>query len=117
MDPVDGQDPLGIVKNFCITPGQKLNFSIPALLVRTGLDPAKKHGLACAPDKLSNQRFFNAWSGPIWMVNATKYAHLDVMNTGIGKMGTVVCAADDEPRPVYQEHIANLTSFFLKTIF
>eukprot|EP00662_Eupelagonemidae_sp_cell21_P032540 gene32540-13712_t len=31
MDPVDGYDPYGIVNNYCITPGQKLNFSLPAL--------------------------------------------------------------------------------------
>jgi len=117
MDPVDGYDPFGIVKNYCTTPGQKLSFDIPALLLRTGLDPVVKTLVACAPDKISNQRFFDAWSGPIWMANATKYGHLDVNNDGVGKMGTVLCAGDDEPNDVYQEHVAELVSVFLKTIF
>jgi hypothetical protein len=117
MDPVDGYDPFGIVKNYCTTPGEKLSFDVPALLLRTGLDPKVKVMVACAPDKISNQRFFDAWSGPIWMANATKYGHLDVNNGGVGKMGSVMCAADNEPNDVYQEHIAELVDNFLKTIF
>jgi len=118
MDPVDGFDPFGIIKNnFCTNPGQKLPFDTPALLLRTGLDPKVKVMVACAPDKISNQRFFDAWSGPIWMANATKYGHLDVNNDGTGKMGSVICPSDNEPNDVYQEHIAELTMNFLKTIF
>jgi len=113
MDPVDGFDPLGMVNNFCTTPGKKLDFDVPALLLRTGLDPVVKKMVACAPDKISNQRFFEAWSGPIWMVNATKYGHLDVNNAGVGKMGSVLCAGDDEPNDVYQAHIADLVDSFL----
>merc|ERR1712226_156350 len=113
MDPVDGYDPIGIIKNYCTTPGEKLPFDIPALLLRTGLDPKVKLGVACAPDRISNQRFFEAWSGPIWMVNATKYGHLDVNNAGVGKMGSVLCAGDDEPNDVYQAHIADLVDSFL----
>jgi len=113
MDPVDGFDPFGMVNNFCTTPGKKLEFDVPALLLRTGLDPVVKKMVACAPDKISNQRFFEAWSGPIWMVNATKYGHLDVNNAGVGKMGSVLCAGDDEPNDVYQAHIADLVDAFL----
>lgn len=117
MDPVDGYDPIGIIKNYCTTPGEKLSFDVPALLLRTGLDPKVKLGVACAPDRISNQRFFDAWSGPIWMANATKYGHLDVNNAGVGKMGSIMCAGDDEPNDVYQAHIAELVDVFLKTIF
>merc|ERR1719399_2685966 len=91
-----------MVNNFCTTPGKKLEFDVPALLLRTGLDPVVKKMVACAPDKISNQRFFEAWSGPIWMVNATKYGHLDVNNAG-----------DDEPNDIYQAHIADLVDSFL----
>jgi len=117
MDPVDGYDPFGFVKNYCTTPGQKLSFDIPALLLRTGLDPVVKTLVACAPDRISNQRFFDAWSGPIWMANATNYGHLDVNNGGVGSAGSIVCASDDEPNDVYQEHIAELVLAFMNTIF
>jgi len=117
MDPVDGFDPFGLVNNYCTTPGQKLGFDTPALLLRTGLDPVVKRMVACAPDKISNQRFFDAWSGPIWMVNATKYGHLDVNDDGVGKLGGVLCATDDEPNDVYQAHIADLVESFLGMIF
>jgi len=117
MDPVDGYDPIGIVNNYCTTPGEKLPFDIPALLLRTGLDPKVKAFVACAPDRISNQRFFDAWAGPIWMVNATKYGHLDVNNGGVGKIGGVICPTDDEPKDVYQEHIASLVDAFLSVVF
>merc|ERR1712232_1227669 len=87
MDPVDGYDPIGIIKNYCTTPGEKLSFDVPALLLRTGLDPK------------------------------VKYGHLDVNNGGVGKMGSIMCASDDEPNDVYQAHIAELVDSFLKTIF
>merc|ERR1719428_259148 len=117
MEPVDGYDPFGMIDNYCTTPGEKLPFDIPALLLRTGLDPKVKLGVAFAPDRISNQRFFDAWAGPIWMANATKYGHLDVNNGGVGKIGSIMCAADDEPNDIYQAHIADLVDSFLKTIF
>jgi len=117
MDPVDGYDPFGMIKNYCTTPGEKLSFDTPALLLRTGLDPKVKVMVACAPEKISNQRFFDAWSGPIWMVNATKYGHLDVNDAGVEKMGGVICPTDNEPNDVYHEHVADLVDAFLKTVF
>lgn len=117
IDPVDGYDPIGIVKNYCTTPGEKLPFDIPALLLRTGLDPKVKVGVACAPDRISNQRFFDAWAGPIWMVNATKYGHLDVNNAGASAAGGLICPTDDEPKDVYHEHVAGLVDAFVSVLF
>jgi len=117
IDPVDGYDPFGIEKIYCITPGQKTNFTAPALLLRTGLDPVVKVMVACAPDKLSNQRFYDAWAGPVWEVNATGYGHLDVNDDGVGKMGGAVCATDDLPKAPYQAQVAGLTTSFLSMVF
>ena len=39
MSPVDGADPFGILDNFVITPGEKVNFTIPTLQIVTGFDP------------------------------------------------------------------------------
>jgi len=117
MDPVDGYDPVGIIKNYCTTPGEKLPFDIPALLLRTGLDPVVKLGVACAPDRISNQRFFDAWAGPIWMVNATKYGHLDVNNEGVEKAGGLMCKTDNEPKDIYHEHVAGLVDAFVSVVF
>lgn len=38
-DPVDGADPLGINPVFVITPGEKVNFTVPTMQIVTGLDP------------------------------------------------------------------------------
>lgn len=38
MSPVDGVDPFGITNEFCITPGELVNFDIPTLILPTGLD-------------------------------------------------------------------------------
>ncbi|CAK0798619.1 unnamed protein product, partial [Prorocentrum cordatum] len=71
IDPVDGFDPYRIVKSEdLITPGQKLNFTLPSLLLDNGLDPKSSNALypPCAPEVLSNDRFYNAMRGPIWAV-------------------------------------------------
>ena len=38
LSPVDGVDPYGIVQEYCITPGEKLNFEVPTLVMTSGLD-------------------------------------------------------------------------------
>lgn len=59
----------------------QLNFSIPTLTVQAGLDPVKGAILypACAPEKLSNKRFYDAMSGDRWFVNASAYGHADLL--------------------------------------
>jgi len=32
---------------------------------------------ACAPEDLSNDRFYDALTGDVWFVNATDYGHID----------------------------------------
>jgi len=46
IDPVDGFDPFGMVHSEdLITPGEKLSYSIPTLLLDNELDPKKKNSL------------------------------------------------------------------------
>ena len=57
MSPVDGADPMGMKKDFIITPGKFLPFATPVMIVGTGLDPVpRKTEPACAPSNLSNSR-------------------------------------------------------------
>jgi len=83
-DPVDGADPLGIRPIFVITPGEKVNFTVPMMQIVTGLDPIPSSsnrsilylqfkkidylsfkllldatGGACAPEDLSGKRFYD----------------------------------------------------------
>nr|XP_027215328.1 chlorophyllase-1, chloroplastic-like [Penaeus vannamei] len=61
LDPVDGADPMGMIPEYCITPGEPLNFALPTLHLAAGFDPVPGFsGLACAPDQLSNERFWLA---------------------------------------------------------
>lgn len=58
LSPVDGADPLGLKKDFIITPGIMLPFAVPTMIIGTGLDPLRnKMKLACAPNELSNNRY------------------------------------------------------------
>lgn len=52
---------------------------MPSLVMQAGLDPAKGSILypACAPEKLANMRFYNAFNGNRWFVNASAYGHVD----------------------------------------
>ena len=38
LSPVDGVDPYGLVQEYCINPGEKLNFETPTLIMTSGLD-------------------------------------------------------------------------------
>lgn len=38
LDPVDGYDPTGIVRQYCTNPPKELPFQIPTLIISTGLD-------------------------------------------------------------------------------
>lgn len=81
LDPVDGADPFGIKKDFIVTPGVMLPYATPVLVLATELDQAHKDMYpACAPNNMSNMRFFNAMSGPKWFLNVSKYGHVDFYN-------------------------------------
>jgi len=119
LDPVDGVDPYGIVKSEdLITPGRKLNFSIPALLLDNGLDPLTTHRgwPACAPANISNDHFYNAWVGPIWNINATAYGHVDCLdNPGLA---STTCRTDPTTdKDAYRSMLANATATFLGALF
>ena len=38
LSPVDGVDEVGMIDDFCTTPGEKLNFDLPTLIIPAGLD-------------------------------------------------------------------------------
>lgn len=82
FDPVDGYDPFGFIKQFITHPPKQLPFVIPTLIIRSELDPIPKSAIlpACAPDALSNERFYNSLPGPTWMLNFTHYGHGDFLD-------------------------------------
>ena len=45
ISPVDGVDPYGFIREYCITPDEKLNFETPTLIISAGLDgiPGKRN--------------------------------------------------------------------------
>ena len=83
IDPVDGADPYGVIKQYVIHPPAPVSFMAPALHIMTGLDPRRKSWLypPCAPAPMSNGRFYRAWRGPIWQWNATEFGHNDVTDS------------------------------------
>lgn len=101
---------------YCILKGKancqgadvKVNFRVPALHIETGLDPV---GLVpCAPAYMSNARFYNAWQGPIWQLNATKVGHMDLANEVgvISTLSRLVCKSTHDKllRADYRRTIA-----------
>ena len=108
IDPVDGADPFGIVKEFVIHPPAPVNFVTPALHIETGLDP-KSAGLLrppCAPASMSNGRFFDAWQGPIWQLNATAFGHIDICDIPTDtKSSGFLCPGNGDSAQVAQYHL------------
>merc|ERR1711865_505133 len=123
IDPVDGVDPYGFEKIYVIpTPPTRLNVTIPALHIETGLDP-KSVGLgfpACAPPKLSNARFYNAMHGPTWQINATDYGHLDCIDNGtvVTVFGGLICPSNkNSNKPLYWAAVGGWVTSFIHGLF
>jgi len=121
IDPVDGFDPFGMVhKEDLITPGEKLKYTIPTLLLDNELDPVAKNKLfpACAPAKLGAPRWFDAVAGPVFNVNASHYGHIDCLNDLYIKAGTLLCPTDKTTdKKAYRSHLASTIDLFLDGIF
>uniref|UniRef100_A0A0P6DNC3 Arylacetamide deacetylase n=1 Tax=Daphnia magna TaxID=35525 RepID=A0A0P6DNC3_9CRUS len=111
LDAVDGNNPIPEnITMYVITPGQKVNFTIPTLQIVTGLDPVVgPYGLACAPEELSGRRFFDAMTGPTWYVNATAYGHADLMDPIYVELNEVTQFCPSDPNVPKEEYIQFLT--------
>jgi hypothetical protein len=121
IDPVDGVDPFGIVHSEdLITPGKKLNFSTPGLILDNGLDPKGVRAfrkIPCMPIQLGSPRWYNAWRGPIWHVNATAYGHVDCLNDDMITVGGLVCPSNPKTdKKLYREHLATTSTLFIEAI-
>jgi hypothetical protein len=117
IDPVDGFDPFGIIAaQNLITPGEKLKFTIPSLLLDNELDPKGKNLLfpACAPAKLGAPRWFDAAAGPVWNVNASSYGHVDCLDDLFIAAGKLVCPSDRKTdKKAYRTYLADTVALFL----
>ncbi|XP_042887636.1 chlorophyllase-2-like [Penaeus japonicus] len=126
MSPVDGVDAAGLIPIFCITPGQTLNYAIPTLHLAAGLDSVGGFsGYACAPDFLSNTRFYEAQdpTSPRWSINATAFGHGDLLDPYYQESLEVLefCAynheATAEEFETYRRFVAGQLVSFFKAVF
>ena len=118
LDPVDGYDPFRLVKSQdVIVPGKKLPFSVPTLLLSTGLDGSRTSPLSppCAPAELGASRWFAALPGPRWSVNATAYGHVDCMNDDTIRTLQHICKSDpNTDKNAYREFIVRTVTLFAR---
>merc|ERR1711970_216268 len=126
LSPVDGFDPFGWIPIDCINPGEYLNFAVPQLILPAGLDNVP--GIdnlgnivpACAPNELSNKRFYDAFPDNTWMINATNYGHGDVLDDFYAEavQWTHFCAVADknESKEQYRKQVSGLAITFIKFV-
>lgn len=121
LDPVDGYDPWGMIPGTAITPGRSLDFSTPMLTIGTGFDPVGvgMFDVACAPVNMSNDRFYNASSGPAWSVNATAYSHINCLDEEYQGVAAMICAnhGPGVPNMPYRDTLVGLWHAFLQAVF
>ncbi|XP_037793143.1 chlorophyllase-2-like [Penaeus monodon] len=126
MSPVDGVDAAGLIPIFCITPGQTLNYAMPTLHLAAGLDNLGGFSdYACAPDFLSNKRFYDALDpgSPRWSINATVFGHADLLDPYYQGALQVVefCAynhnATEEEFEAYRRYVAGQIVSFFKALY
>eukprot|EP01006_Ploeotia_vitrea_P066969 TRINITY_DN96127_c0_g1_i1.p1 TRINITY_DN96127_c0_g1~~TRINITY_DN96127_c0_g1_i1.p1 ORF type:complete len:345 (-),score=42.09 TRINITY_DN96127_c0_g1_i1:66-1100(-) len=119
IDPVDGLFPWGNgKKHVVIHPGHYVNYTTPIMHMECGLD---NHHLpffpACAPNLLSNNRFYNAMPGPKWQVNATNFGHGGFLNPGWEKMSNILCVENKTANhAAYRSQVAGLLVSFLRVV-
>lgn len=70
LDPVDGMDPFGIIKDYVTHPPYPLPFQVPTLIVASGVSSQDGGGKnfklpPCAPINISNHRFYEVLNGPV----------------------------------------------------
>ncbi|RNA13625.1 Chlorophyllase, partial [Brachionus plicatilis] len=121
FDPVDGYDPFGFIKQFITHPPAQLPFVIPTLILRTEFDPIPKSGIipACAPDALSNKRFYDSLPGPKWMLNFTHYGHGDFLDDfAVKYVVSTICKTceTDCDFDMYRTNIVRAVSLFYQGI-
>jgi hypothetical protein len=83
-----------------------------------GDEPALPAGAACpsgGPRRRSNGRFFDAWRGPIWQLNATAFGHTDICNFASAANG-MLCPANGDAAQVadYQSTAAAVVAAFVR---
>jgi len=127
ISPVDGfipliDHPVPYPPIYVVHPPLKVTFQTPLLHIENIYDPVPdynpsqytnqttNHYPACAPDDLSNDRFFNAWRGPAWQINATKYGHMDILDAGerdnVARAFDLVCEACNQTLVSNKPYIA-----------
>ncbi|CAF1340052.1 unnamed protein product [Adineta ricciae] len=93
MNPVDGIDPFGIVQDFITHPPTPLPFRTPALVISAGLDsvPVGQKSPACAPNNISNDRWYRSLYGPTFLINITDYGHADNLDEPYHEASKIMC--------------------------
>ena len=93
-------DRISIFLGFITNPPNLLPFKTPVLILSGGIDnvptlppppPAPAISLACAPDAISNDRFYQSLSGPTWLLNFTKFGHADMLDDSFILSPSAVC--------------------------
>ncbi|CAF0801478.1 unnamed protein product [Rotaria sp. Silwood1] len=75
-------------------PPQNLTFNTSVLIISSGPDgkPAYSGLPACAPNNMSNDRFYECLPGPKWLLNSTDYGHADMFDDVARTAMNTVCA-------------------------
>ncbi|MEZ4461380.1 MAG: dienelactone hydrolase family protein [bacterium] len=93
IDPVDSGG--GLLSNETRVADAPFTFSLPTLIIGTGLGTQRVAGQQCAPDGDNHLEFWDAAQSPAWHVIAPDYGHLDMVDCGI-LCATCVSGPDDK---------------------
>lgn len=120
LDPVDGYDPFGFLKIYITNPPEQLPFAIPTIVIRTGLANVPVNPLfsSCAPDKVSNKRFYDSLPGPTWFLNFTQFGHADILDDYLRKVASFLCKACEEDCEfeLYRDSVVTAINLFYNGI-
>uniref|UniRef100_A0A6B2LCZ1 Chlorophyllase n=1 Tax=Arcella intermedia TaxID=1963864 RepID=A0A6B2LCZ1_9EUKA len=80
--PVDGLDPWGWINDYVLDPPNLVNFSVPVLLMGTGLEslPGREFLPPCGPPDRNFNKFFSCMRPDMYFLEALDFGHADFLD-------------------------------------
>ena len=117
LDPVDGSGGPGGGGSYVTEGG--LSASLPSFILGTGLGPETKFGMACAPKGRNHVQFYEEAKSPSYHVVATKYGHMDMLDSDdLSSCGPTcsACVSGPSDDKLRETSAGMLTAFFRGTL-
>ena len=120
LSPVDGSNPFSKEadhpEDFVTSRTELLPTSTPAVIVKAEFDPFVSVMIPCAPPELANERFFDAWRGSAYFLEAKGFGHLDIMDDASSFGFACESKASEAAKATYRRAVSAVVCEFVRGV-